>query len=298
MKGFRAIDSDDDGRIDITGLFRSLRSVGYGQVQPVRRGRGGGVDPFEQFESLDADGDGILRGDEPGPYMRRHEFFNDGEVTLDEFRKAWAELQARRGNRGGRGRGGDSRGGSGGPSSLQTSDIEFLTALDGNRDRTLTVAEAQEAITSDVVEAFESRTSLDANGDGRVTPREYGLSQPKTGRPVDDDGLDGHARGHFEREDYDRDGVISTVEIAERVSSSKARRVRAIQLGLRLALADADSDGKLEPAELEAIGSDALITTLGGAGQLPLRLDTLYAKLYSASVEETDAIDRSILVEQ
>ncbi len=297
MKGFRAIDSDDDGRIDMTGLFRTLSSVGYGQARPERRGRGGGVDPFEQFESLDADGDGILRGDEPGPYMRRHEFFNDGEVTLDEFQKAWAELQARRGNRGGRGRGGDRRGGGGGPGGLQSSDIEFLTTLDANRDRTLTVAEAQEAITSDVVEAFESRTSLDANGDGTVTPLEYSLSQPKTGRPVDEYGLDGHARGHFEREDYDRDGVISTVEIVERVSISKARRVRAMQLGLRLALADTDADGKLGFAELKAIGSDTLIAALGGIEELPLGLDTLYGKFYSATEEETDAIDRAIPAE-
>ena len=111
MNGFRAIDSDNDGLVDLTAMVRSLRSVGYGQAQPARRGRGAGADPFEQFESLDADGDGMLRGDEPGPYMRQHESFKDGEVTLEEFRQAWAELPARRGSRAGRGGGGNRRGG-------------------------------------------------------------------------------------------------------------------------------------------------------------------------------------------
>lgn len=103
MEGFRAIDTDQDEEIDFSSVVRTLRSVGYGQAQPVRRGRGGGVDPFERFESLDVDGDGILREDEAGPYMRRTEYFKDGEVTLDEYKKAWEELQARRGVRGGRG---------------------------------------------------------------------------------------------------------------------------------------------------------------------------------------------------
>ena len=155
----------------MAALFRTLGVAGYGQAQPARRGRGGGVDPFDQFESLDADGDGTLCGDEPGPYTRRHELFQDGEVTLEEFRKAWAELQERRGGRGGGGRGGSGRAGGGGPGRRLSSDVEFLSSFDANRDRILTVPEVCEAIAADVVEAFESRTSLDANGDGRVTPR-------------------------------------------------------------------------------------------------------------------------------
>ena len=296
MKGFRAFDSDNDGMVDMSMFLRTLRSVGYGQAQPVRRGRGGGVDPFDQFESLDADGDGILRGDEPGPYMRRHEFFKDGEVTLEEFQKAWAELQARRGGRGGGGRGGNRRSGGGGPGGLLSSDVEFLTSLDANRDRRLTVKEARKAITADVIEEIESRTSLDANGDSRVTASEYSLSQPKTGRPVDEDGLDGHARGHFEREDHDRDGVISNAEIAKRVYDRKIQRVRAIQLSLRLAASDGNADGTLDVEELESAGSNALVSALGGLDALPLELAVLYGKLYSASEDEADAIGQAIPV--
>ena len=177
MKGFRAIDTDQDGEIDFSSLIRTLRSVGFGQALPVRRGPGGGSDPFERFESLDADGDGILREDEAGLYMRRTEYFKDGEVTLDEYTKAWEELQARRGARGGRGggpragAGGPSRGG-GGRGGLQGSDIEFLTSLDSNRDRILTHEENQGAIESAVAEAMDSPTSLDANSDEQVSARE------------------------------------------------------------------------------------------------------------------------------
>ena len=299
MKGFRAIDTDRDGEIDFTSLVRTLRSVGYGQAQPVGRGPGGGIDPFERFESLDADGDGILREDEAGPYGRRTEYFEDGEVTLDEYKKAWGELQARRGTRGGRGGGpragasGRSRGG-GGRGGVQRSDIEFLTTLDSNRDRTLTREETHEAIQSAAAELMGSRSSLDANGDGEVTAREYALSQPRTGRPVDDDGLDGHVRGHFEREDYDRNGVITLGEIAKRASANLSRRIRALQLCLRLSLADSNEDGEVSLAELHSVYSDKVPSLLGVSRTSPLKLGQLCGELYSAFDSKTRALDEAI----
>ncbi len=53
-----------------------------------------------------------------------------------------------------------------------------------------------------------------------MTPQEYALSQPSTGGSTDADGLDDHARGHFNREGNDRDGVILTQEISVRVAAS------------------------------------------------------------------------------
>ncbi len=231
MKGFRAMDDDQDGKVDVAVMIQALKAVGYGQAQPIRRGRGGGADPFELFERADADGDGILREDEAGPYVRGTEYFQDGEVTWEEYQKAWAELAARRGGRGGGARGGGGRGsgrsgGGGRGGGGQSSDIEFLAALDANGDRELTAHEARAAIEAEIEEAMDTRVSLDVNQDGEISAREYGLSQPSTGREVDADGLDGHARGHFEREDFDRNGVLTLGEIAERATRDPSRRLR------------------------------------------------------------------------
>ena len=298
MKGFHTMDDDRDGKLDVAAMIQTLKAFGYGQAQPIRRGRGGGADPFEMFERADADGDGILREDEAGPYMRDTEYFQDGEVTLEEFQKAWSELAARRGGRGG-GRGGGSRGagrggGGGRGGGTQSSDMEFLAALDANADRELTAHEARAAIEVEIEEALDNRVSLDVNQDGEVSAREYGLSQPSTGREVDADGLDGHARGHFEREDYDRDGVIALDEIAERATQGPMRRLRSLQLGVRIARADANGDGTLAWGELQAVSATADWAGLGVSEQSPLDLAQLYPSLYRLDLDQSAELDRAL----
>ena len=296
MKGFRAMDDDQDGKVDVAAMIQTLKAFGYGQAQPVRRGRGGGADPFDLFEQADADGDGILRAGEAGPYVRGTEYFQDGEVTWEEYQKAWAELAARRGGRGGRARGGGGRGSGGGGrgGGGQSSDIEFLAALDVNGDRTLTAEEARATIEAEIGEAMDTRVSLDVNQDGEISAREYGLSQPSTGREVDADGLDGHARGHFEREDLDRNGVITLDEIAERAARDPARRLRALQLGVRIARADANGDGKLALSELQAESGEADWTVLGVTQESPLGMAQLYPRLYSADLDQSAELDRAL----
>ena len=297
MKGFRAMDDDRDGKVNVGVMIQALKAAGYGQTQPIRRGRGGGADPFELFERADADGDGILREDEAGPYVRGTEYFEDGEVTWEEYQKAWAELAARRGGRGGGARGGGGRGsgrsgGGGRDGGGQSSDIEFLAALDANGDRELTVHEARAAIEAEIEEAMDTRVSLDVNQDGEVSAREYGLSQPTSGREVDADGLDGHARGHFEREDFDRNGVITLGEIAERAARDPMRRLRALQLSLRLLPADADADSKLARNELLALSGTADWAALGVSEQSPVELVQLYPKLHALEPDQSAELDR------
>ena len=317
MKGFRAMDDDQDGKVDVAAMIQTLKAFGYGQAQPIRRGRGGGADPFDLFERADADGDGILREDEAGPFVRGTEYFQDGEVTLEEYQKAWAELAARRGGRGGGARGGGARGGGarggggrggggrggggrgagGSGGAGQSSDIEFLAALDANGDRTLTAQEARAAIEAEIEEAMDTRVSLDVNQDGEISAREYGLSQPSTGREVDADGLDGHARGHFEREDIDRNGVIKLDEIAERAARDPERRLRAMQLAVRIARADANGDSKLAWSELQAASGKADWTALGVTEQRPLEMVQLYPRLYAAEVDQAADLDRVLSAE-
>lgn len=297
MKGFRTMDDDQDGKVDVAAMIRTLKALGYGQAEPIRRGRGGGADPFDLFERADADGDGILREDEAGPYMRGTEYFQDGEVTWEEYQKAWAELAARRGGRGGGARGGGGRGsgrsgGGGRGGGGQSSDIEFLAALDANGDRVLTAHEARAAIEAEIEEAMDTRASLDVNQDGEVSAREYGLSQPSTGREVDAEGLDGHARGHFEREDYDRNGVITLDEIAERAAQGPMRRLRAMQLAVRISRADANGDSKLAWSELQAASEKADWAGLGISEQSPVELAQLYPRLYGLELEQSAELDR------
>ncbi len=302
MKGFRAMDHDRDGKVDVGVMIQALKAAGYGQAQPIRRGRGGGADPFELFEQADADGDGILREDEAGPYVRGTEYFQDGEVTWEEYQKAWAELSARRGGQGRGGRGGGARGdggrggrgGGGRDGGGQSRDIEFLAALDANGDRELTAHEARAAIEAEIEEAMDTRVSLDVNQDGEISAREYGLSQPSTGREVDADGLDGHARGHFEREDFDRNGVITLGEIAERATRDPSRRLRAMQLSLRLLPADADADGSLASVELQALGGNVDWAVIGVSDKSPVELVQLYPRLHGLELDQSAELDRGL----
>ncbi len=299
MKGFRAMDGDRDGKVDVGVMIQTLKAAGYGQAQPIRRGRGGGADPFELFDRADADGDGILREDEAGPYVRGSEYFEDGEVTWEEYQKAWAELAARRGGRGGGARGGGGRGsgrsgGGGRGGGGQSSDIEFLAALDANGDRELTAHEARAAIEAEIEEAMDTRVSLDVNQDGEISAREYGLSQPSTGREVDADGLDGHARGHFQREDFDRNGVLTLGEIAERAARDPSRRLRAMQLSLRLSPADADGDGSLASVELQVVGGTVDWAVLGVSDKSPVELVQLYPRLHGLELDQSAELDRRL----
>lgn len=295
MKGFRTMDDDRDGKVDVGVMIQTLRAAGYGQAQPIRRGRGGGADPFDLFERADADGDGILRGDEAGPYVRGTEYFQDGEVTWEEYQKAWAELSARRGGQGRGGRAGGARGagGRGGrDGGGQSRDIEFLAALDANGDRELTAREARAAIEAEVSEAMDTLASLDVNQDGEVSAREYSLAQPSTGGEVDRDGLDGHARGHFQREDVDRNGVITLDEIAERAARDPKRRIRAMQLSLRLSPADANADGSLTSVELQAVGGNVDWAVLGVSDKSPVALVQLFPRLHGLELDQSAVLDR------
>ncbi len=99
----------DDGS-DPSGEAQGGPGGGFG-------GRGGGgFDPAARFESLDADGDGKLTGDEISGRMLENleeiDTDGDGAITLEEFEKRMSEVMARFGaGRGGPGGGGGFGGG-------------------------------------------------------------------------------------------------------------------------------------------------------------------------------------------
>ena len=80
--------------------------------------------------------------------MRQTEYFEDGEISLGEYRKAWAELLAQRVRRGGGGRGRGTQAGTQGTSSngIDPTHRGFLGRLDANRDGSISIAEIAERV--------------------------------------------------------------------------------------------------------------------------------------------------------
>lgn len=328
MKGFAAADTDGDDQLDLMKTVKTLQSLGYGAepaapAAPARgRGRGGAGTPEDRFKANDKNGDGKLTGDEINALLKDHPESDDDVVTLEEFQHIWQEMFGGSGNRGrggarggqgggggeaalgrgGRGQGGASRSrgrggrgsGSGGGryGGLRSSDVEFLAAIDENRDGKVTPDELHAAIKRDMSESARSRSELDTDGNGEISTHEYSLSMPpRDNSPRGEDGLDGHGRGHFNREDLNRDGVISADEIVERVALQAEPRIRAIVLSLRLA-SRADTDGN------SAVSSDELAGALNDAWLKVLRIEanadvdpkSIYPRLRGASSEETSSL--------
>ncbi|MEM7206155.1 MAG: hypothetical protein AAF628_38230 [Planctomycetota bacterium] len=105
-------------------------------------------------------------------------------------------------------------------------DLEFVGALDPEQSGRVMPKNVMAAIRAAFTAGMESRTSLDTDGDGILTKKEYAVGQvPKFGE-FDEHGLDGHGRGHFRREDSNQDGQISLAEETFlRVQSRVAGRV-------------------------------------------------------------------------
>lgn len=135
-------------------------------------------------------------------------------------------------------------------------DVEFLSSLDKDKNGKVSVDEAKNQVAESLIKTLKSRTDLDRDGDGRISKKEYAVSQrPKFGK-MDSDGLDGHGRGHFKREDPDQDGYISlATETLPRYFQRELSAVNRIQLCLRLA--------KLLGSEVEEVNEESFAKIFG-----------------------------------
>lgn len=115
-------------------------------------------------------------------------------------------------------------------------DIELLTSLDPEQSGTVTLDKLPAIVERAFAAAMESRSSLDTDGDGILTKKEYAVGQvPKFGE-FDEHGLDGHGRGHFRREDRDEDGTISLAgETFVRVQARVHGQIERLMLCVHLA---------------------------------------------------------------
>lgn len=176
-------------------------------------------------------------------------------------------------------------------------DTALITALDGDQDGRVSPAEVRSAIAATFAKSLESRTSLDLDGDGILTKKEYAVGQvPKFGE-FDEHGLDGHGRSHFRREDSNEDGVISLIdETFARIESRVAARVQRIGLCVAIAGRSAEGAEKLFLPSLEALlDADretvaALWKAMECEADGPLLMTDLSAALAKLPTEQRDVL--------
>lgn len=262
--------------IETTALLIQLKSAGLGlSTEAVA------------FKRLDKDGDGLLKGNEVPESMSQSA--GSAGVNLDDFTKFTQEQIANEGRGRGRGRRG----------SNPSADIEFAGSLDQNRDGKVMQEEVRAAVMAALVESFEGKKSLDIDGDGKISKREYAISMPKKFGDVDEFGLDGHARGHFQREDFDDDGVLSIDEVSSPIVDRLAQRVRTMQLAVRIAVADADKNQSITADEFAAkfdgdqVMSKEAWSTLNGGGET-VDVFAIYSVLSALDRESTNALQAQL----
>lgn len=297
-KAFPGIDKAGEGAGDFTKFASALKAAGLGKpAAQAAAGGEGGRPPASQFvaseffKQLDADGDGVLAMKElPPPVAEQaHDAkgAEDGKLTLEEFEPLVVAMRRQEG-----------AGGRGGRPNMGAADIEFAASLDADRDGKVTLAELRGVIEASLKKALEGKASLDTNQDSVITKKEYAISMPYKFGEVDELGMDGHARAHFQREDHDENGELSFEEVVQPVIARTTARVRAMQLAARLAAANTDEDSTLSVKEIQALLGGAAVAS----GEAPwaalgfkdgaVALDSLHGALSRLSEEDAQAIDR------
>jgi len=232
------------------------------------RGHGGGLSADKLFERFDANQDGKLEKDELparlADKLTKADADADGAITKDELEKARQRLG----------------GGAGGPKGVD----ELFKAFDKNGDGVLTQDEVPEKLAMRIAAA-------DANGDGKITKEELEQARAAHegaggGKPIDKifERLDVNKDGKLTKEelperladklmkaDADGDGAVTKEELEqarqkmagqfvdklfERFDANRDGKLTKEELPERIAdrimKADADGDGAVTKAELQA----------------------------------------------
>ncbi len=133
------------------------------------------------------------------------------------------------------------------------SDLQFIKRLDPSKDKHVEKSEVATAFRSIMLESVEAKLALDANRDGKISLPEYALSSPAKGGKTDENGINWHQRSHFEREDPNKDGVITGEEVLGRYERRVFSQAEVLQLTLRLHKADRNGNGELNLEECESV---------------------------------------------
>ncbi|MCO8121299.1 hypothetical protein NHH03_06080 [Stieleria sp. TO1_6] len=248
----------------------------------------------QRFDARDTIRDGVWEKDEINGYMQGQPASNDGKVTFEEYATAWEELRSRMGggggNRGG-GHGGGGHGGGGhggGRASSVSLDAAFLVSLDTDRDRKLQRSELSEPVARELSRQLTDWVKRDADGDGLVSAQEYAVATASETDGSADTPVATKLPRFVSRMDTDRDGSVSLGEALASASSRLDQQTRAIAVCLGWKQIDADKNGSIEPAELQALDDQwqKIAAALAVTAERPLPTDQLYARLQRLPLSE------------
>ncbi|WP_411825998.1 hypothetical protein [Luteolibacter sp. AS25] len=134
-------------------------------------------------------------------------------------------------------------------------DVEFIKALDLDKNLMLDAAEVQESVRSQLVFLLEDKLKMDGDKDGKLNLKEYTLGVPVRGE-IEEDGVDWHQRGHFESDDLNEDGVIDESEIVSHYAEDLILKSQQIHLATTVAGLDKNADGEIDEEEFSALPAE------------------------------------------
>lgn len=151
-------------------------------------------------------------------------------------------------------------------------DVEFLRDLDLDKDLKLDDSEIQKSVRDQLVFQLNDKLKADGDKDGNLRLKEYSLGVPVRGE-IEEDGVDWHQRGHFERDDLNKDGIIDESEIVSHFAADLSQKALQIHLATTIAGLDENSDGDIDENEfstLEAEGDVVWKHMKGESGVIPV----------------------------
>ncbi|MGJ8672179.1 EF-hand domain-containing protein [Rubritalea sp.] len=136
-------------------------------------------------------------------------------------------------------------------------DIKLLKALDVNGDLKTDEVELREGVKSSLLFVLDDKLKVDGDKDKKLSPKEYALSVPAHDEEKDEDGLDWHQRGHFDRDDKNNDGFLDQSEMISFTAEGVIYRAALIHSSLILKGADSNNDGEISKEEFLSINPEA-----------------------------------------
>ncbi|MFC4991410.1 hypothetical protein [Rubritalea tangerina] len=166
-------------------------------------------------------------------------------------------------------------------------DVKFIKTLDVNGDLETNETELRQGIRNQLLFFLNDKLKVDQNNDQRLTLKEYALSVPARSDEKDEDGFDWHQRGHFQRDDKNKDGFIDLTEMLGHTTKGIKERAMLVHASLILKKADTNNDSVITKDEFLAINKEAEpVWNKAVKGNSHIELSNAYPTLYWLSIKE------------